>query len=131
MKCEDITRLSFKDGIFDFIYCSHVLEHIPDDHLAMRELYRVMRPSGMGMIAVPIRGGNVTLEDPTVVTDEDRIKFYGSREHVRYYSQPDFIDRLTKAGFKVSVVQSSNVAEPEDFQKFGLREKERIFIISK
>lgn len=42
----DITRLGFKNGVFDFIACSHVLEHVPDDLVAMREMLRVMKPEG-------------------------------------------------------------------------------------
>jgi ubiquinone/menaquinone biosynthesis C-methylase UbiE len=36
----DITRIPFKDNSFDAIYCSHVLEHVPDDKKAISEFYR-------------------------------------------------------------------------------------------
>ena len=42
------------DESFDFILCNHVLEHVPDDNLAMRELFRVMSQSGGGLFQVPI-----------------------------------------------------------------------------
>jgi len=42
----DITALAFEDETFDAILCSHVLEHIPDDRRAMRELFRVLKPGG-------------------------------------------------------------------------------------
>ena len=44
VKKMDLTELDFEDNSFDFIYCAHVLEHIPDDRKAIRELYRVLRP---------------------------------------------------------------------------------------
>ena len=36
----DITDLPFKENTFDIIFCNHVLEHIPDDTKAMKELYQ-------------------------------------------------------------------------------------------
>jgi predicted SAM-dependent methyltransferase len=39
----DITNMPFSDNEFSVIYCSHVLEHVPDDSSALRENYRVMR----------------------------------------------------------------------------------------
>ena len=38
----DICALPFEDNSYDLILCNHVLEHIPDDHTAMKELYRVL-----------------------------------------------------------------------------------------
>lgn len=40
----DLTKLGFDDESFDVVICSHVLEHIPDDHAALSELGRVTRP---------------------------------------------------------------------------------------
>ena len=37
----DITNIQFPDAFFDVIYCSHVLEHVPEDRKAMREFHRV------------------------------------------------------------------------------------------
>lgn len=37
----DITALPFLDGSFDFVYCSHVLEHVNDPSMAIKELMRV------------------------------------------------------------------------------------------
>lgn len=39
-------RLPFKDNTFDVVYSNHVLEHIPDDNTAIRELSRVLRRGG-------------------------------------------------------------------------------------
>jgi SAM-dependent methyltransferase len=37
----NVTKLPFKDGIFNKIICSEVLEHIPEDKSAVEELIRV------------------------------------------------------------------------------------------
>jgi SAM-dependent methyltransferase len=52
---EDIIELSFTDNSFDLIFCSHVLEHIPDDIKAMQEVHRVLKPDGFALLKVPIK----------------------------------------------------------------------------
>ncbi len=51
----DIASIQFPDGHFDVILCSNVLEHVPDAGQAMRELRRVLAPSGFALLDVPIR----------------------------------------------------------------------------
>jgi len=47
--------LPFPDGCFDVVIASEVLEHIPEDLVAMREIARVLRPGGMVAVTVPRR----------------------------------------------------------------------------
>lgn len=49
----DATRLPFADDSFDRIIASEVLEHIPDDTAAFRELARVLKPGGTLAVTVP------------------------------------------------------------------------------
>jgi len=49
----DAQHLPFKDGAFDRVVCTEVLEHIPDDRAGIRELYRVLRPGGDIAVSVP------------------------------------------------------------------------------
>jgi SAM-dependent methyltransferase len=49
----DALALPFADGSFDRVIASEVLEHIPDDTTAMRELARVLRPGGTMAVTVP------------------------------------------------------------------------------
>ncbi len=98
----DITRIPFADETFDIIICNHVLEHIPDDRLAMRELYRVLKPEGFALLQVPLSEVNrETYENPAVITEEERLEHYGQKDHVRIYGKKDYLMRLTGAGFKV------------------------------
>jgi len=50
----DIQDLPFEDGTYDFIFASHVLEHIYDDRRAIKEIRRVLRPNGIAILPVPI-----------------------------------------------------------------------------
>jgi len=49
----DALRLPFRDGTFDRIICSEVLEHISDDRAAIAELCRVLKPGGTIAVTVP------------------------------------------------------------------------------
>src|SRR5258706_682295 len=46
----DAENLPFADGSFDLVYSHGVLHHTPDTARAIREVYRVLSPSGRAMI---------------------------------------------------------------------------------
>ena len=46
-----LTEIPLRDGCVDLMVCYHVLEHIPDDRAAMREMARVLAPGGMALRA--------------------------------------------------------------------------------
>ena len=50
----DLQQLPFDDGSYDFVFASHVLEHIPDDEKAISEIRRILRPNGIAILPVPI-----------------------------------------------------------------------------
>jgi ubiquinone/menaquinone biosynthesis C-methylase UbiE len=45
--------MPFKDGTFDKIICSEVLEHVVDDEEGVRELVRVLKDGGVLAVSVP------------------------------------------------------------------------------
>jgi len=49
----DVTRLPFRDGVFDAVICSEVLEHIPENRKAISELVRVLKPGRPLAVSVP------------------------------------------------------------------------------
>jgi SAM-dependent methyltransferase len=114
----DITRIELPADSFDVIHCSHVLEHIHEDERAMRELSRVLKPSGWATILVPIIAEQ-TFYDPTVTDPKERARLYGQWDHVRAYGK-DFSARLAAQGFDVEVVRASalvqDAAEAERLQ---------------
>jgi len=116
----DITDIPYHDNEFDFIFCHHVLEHIPDDKTAMAELYRVLKVNGLAYISVPLNLKlSETLEKDEYNTPELRLKYYNQEDHVRFYSL-DVVDRLETAGFIVTVVKPNKDLSDEELYRYGL-----------
>lgn len=116
----DILDLPFEDNSFDVVFCNHVLEHIEDDAKAMRELYRVLKPEGMGIFQVPqdLSLDN-TYEDFSITSEEERKKHFGQYDHVRIYGK-DYFDRLQKVGFTVKEVDYSKTISAGIVDKYRI-----------
>lgn len=128
----DITNMSmYSDAQFDFIMCSHVLEHIENDIAAIQEIYRVLKNSGKAIIMVPILLNlNQDYENPLAKTPEERWKHFGQDDHVRIYSKSGFIEKLTKTGFVVKQY-TQNDFSIEDFQHMGIHERSVLYVVEK
>ena len=127
----DITQLDFAEGSFDAIICSHVLEHIPDDALAMKELFRVLKPGGWAILQVPLdESREETYEDFSITDPDERQKHFGQFDHVRVYGR-DYGDRLTAAGFKLTVDDFIYSFSQQDRFRLGLLMDEEIYLCHK
>lgn len=126
----DLTRLKFADRSFDLVICSHVLEHIPDDALAMREIARVLAPRGKAILQVPLAMKlEKTIEDPSVTDVKERERRFGQFDHVRIYG-PDYFDRLRTAGLEVAFVSAAEAIAPQSVEALQINPRERIFLAS-
>jgi len=112
----DISRMpEVPDAEFDVVICCDVLEHVPDDAGAYREIHRVLAPGGLAILSVPQRDKPaITDEDLSITSPEERLRRFGQHDHVRMFGQ-DFSDRLRQAGFAVREVTEADFAE--DLQK--------------
>ena len=90
----DITRLPFADGCFDLVICSEVLEHIPRDGAAMREIIRVVKPGRDLVVSVPRYYPERIC---WALSDE---YFNVNQGHVRIYRQEQLIRRLERLGVR-------------------------------
>ena len=88
----DALRLPFPDGTFDRIIAAEVLEHLPEDERAMRELFRVLKPGGLIAVTVPRWG-------PELVCWALSSRYHEVEGgHVRIYRGDELKRRLTTAG---------------------------------
>lgn len=113
----DVQNIPFPGGTFDVVICNHLLEHVTEDRLALRELFRVLKPGGWALLQSPVESErNSTYEDPSITRPEEREKHFGQKDHVRIYGN-DYPDRIREAGF---------VVEPLDYTlKLGFSLAER------
>lgn len=124
----DIMNLhDIDDNTYDVLVCNHVLEHMPDDIIVMKELRRVIKPDGIAVLQVPYaRKLEKTFEDKTILTPEARFEAYGQNDHVRLYGM-DYKNRLELAGFRVKINEMS-----KDYHaKYGLNCNENLFVCYK
>jgi len=100
------------------------LEHIPDDTKAMQELYRVLKPNGMGVFQIPQDlSRKTTFEDDSITDEKERAKIFGQYDHVRVYGQ-DYFDKLRSIGFKVEEVDYTKKIAPEKLERYALMKGE-------
>ena len=92
----DALHLPFPDDTFDRVICSEMLEHIPDDLAAMRELARVLRPGGTMAITVPRFGPELV---NWALSDEYHNVPGG---HIRIYRRSVLNERLSSTGLLVT-----------------------------
>ena len=100
----DVQEIPLEDGAFDVVICNHIMEHVEDDRRAMRELHRILRRGGWGVVLSPVeREREYTFEDDSITDREERTRIFGQYDHRRIYGR-DYADRLREAGFEVLVI---------------------------
>ena len=77
--------LPIDDESVDIAVACDVIEHLPDDEAAVRELVRVLRPGGLALVTVPAY--------PWLMGAHDR-----AVGHERRYTRPTLVDRVERAG---------------------------------
>jgi len=113
---DDAMNLSFNKSSFDSLISTEVLEHLPDDERALREFHRVLKKNGVAVLTVPCANYpffwdplNWVLERVFHTHISKDIWFLAGiwADHVRLYTEEDFVQKCKKAGFKVEKVWRS------------------------
>jgi ubiquinone/menaquinone biosynthesis C-methylase UbiE len=53
--CEDVSNTSLKSESYNFVYCSQVIEHVPDDKKLVKEINRILSKEGFLYVSSVIK----------------------------------------------------------------------------
>lgn len=127
----DLHEIPLEDNSFDVVFCNHVLEHVDDAAQCMRELQRVMKPGGWGIMQVPLdTNREKTYEDPSITSPEEREKHFWQKDHVRLFAL-DYPEWLRNAGFTVKEYNPKDHFSAQQIEKMRLMPSEILYVVSK
>jgi SAM-dependent methyltransferase len=87
--------LPFADGSFDVVTSWAVIEHVRDPHAAMREVHRVLKPSGLFFCDTPL------CSDLSERWVAGRSHWFAPPEHIHVFSQRSLAALVSAAGLDV------------------------------
>jgi len=112
----DLCDIRLPDSSQDLLICNHILEHVPDDRLAISELARVLTNTGTLLVIVPMDLDMETTKesdiDPSLsprAKAQARTEQFGQQDHVRLFGR-DLQGKL-EADFNVTVYDGSQENE--------------------
>ncbi len=118
----DLTDLPFGAGEFDVVLSCHVLEHIPDDGAAIRELARVLKPTGWAVIMVPYDPRRpATEEGRHIASPALRLARFGHPYHYRIYGA-DLVARLAAGGLRASPLSSNRLLPGHQRRRYRIND---------
>lgn len=118
MKVENIINLSFANDSFDFIFCSHVLHHIQNDDVAIKELHRVLKNEGTLALINSTTSGK---------TKEVQYSYFK-----RVYNNTELKDKLTSFGFDTQLISGGDlVPDKAEAFRMGISQPQLLFICTK
>lgn len=126
----DVTNLSLPDEKYDLVIMWHVMEHIPNDRLAIQEIRRVLKKKGRLLLSVPIYPlyREKTFEDPSIPRSRFE-EVHGHPDHCRSCGL-DYYLRFEDLGFSTRTLMCKHVA-PEARTKYGLNKGHIVWLFEK
>ena len=126
----DVTKIQFQDEFFDYILLNHVLEHVEDEAQAFCELRRVIKPKGKLILSFPVTMEIETVEKESICSEEDRLKYYGQKDHVRLYGK-DYKKHIESYGWEVQQFTPENIMNTNQIEKYGFIKNDILLVCSK
>jgi SAM-dependent methyltransferase len=123
MEKGDMTAMRYPSQSCDYFLCFHVLEHIPDEAAAIREIFRVLRPGGQAILQVPV---DYSLDETVEYGKPNPFE----TDHVRRYSASGFSKSLTTQGFHVRIVTIADGVSDSNLQRYGF-DAQPVYIATK
>lgn len=128
----DISKMDhYESDSVDCFICSHILEHVQAETMALKELYRILKPSGWGILIVPVLPDLAeTYEDPSKKTEEERLRHFGQKDHQRVYGKNHYLIKLRSAGFHVSPLGADFFGE-DLLKRHGISVRSCLYVVHK
>jgi SAM-dependent methyltransferase len=125
----DITDMPmYADGSFDFFMCSHILEHVSDDSLALKELYRILTPGGRGIVMTPVMPEGRFDEDPSVTDEAERWRRFAQGDHVRLYDRSTLCSRIKQSGLELSLLDRNTFGD-KTFERHAIALASVLYVV--
>jgi len=94
--------LPFGHGEFDLVWCSEVLEHVPDVLALLQETRRVLKRGGRLLATVPYHG---RFQAAAIALTRFEAHFDPLGQHVRFFTRRSLASTLDAAGFEGSWIR--------------------------
>lgn len=117
------------DAAYDFIICSHVLEHVKDDRKALQEMKRILKPDGKIVFLVPIDLNASFIDEEWGLSEEENRRRFGQGDCCRRYSKAGMIERI-EAEFCVHCLGKDFFGADVFFQD-GLTDTSTLYVLTK
>jgi SAM-dependent methyltransferase len=119
----DLRQTALADRSVEWVFCSHVLEHIPELGLCVDEILRILRPGGAAWIQVPFEPGRA---------HSRRIDIDPHRAHAHAWQfAPDFGVLIERPGWSVTEVIAADTISPDDLKRYSIDPRERFWLARK
>jgi predicted SAM-dependent methyltransferase len=122
----NVENMPFSDESFDIIMANHILEHVENLDMALKEIYRILKKDGMAILISPINSSREkTYEDKTITDPLEREKHFGQKDHLRVFGQ-DYAKILQRDGVEIFEDKFIETIKKEDIIRYSLADADNL-----
>ncbi len=112
---QDGMNTTYPDEYFDLIIHNHVLEHVENDKLFIKECLRILKKDGIILFSFPYYPNDTNLEIKTN-SAEERIKLYGNFDHLRRYGY-NWKEKFDDGDYKITELKLLDFIDENQIEK--------------
>jgi len=87
----DAQNLGFDNEGFDIVICSELVEHIPEPHKVIKEVYRILEKGGLFILTTPHKGGGLLARFLRLIKERSGI---GREKSIQYFIEECEISKM-------------------------------------